>query len=225
MIKFSSVTKKFNNGTIALSDINLNVEDKEFVFLIGASGAGKTTLLRLLTKDLGITTGQIVIDDINVTNLKKEKIQDLRKKIGVVYQDLKLLPDRTIKENVSLALEVQGEDSKETEERAVKVLKKVNLDDKKDMFPLQLSGGELQRTAIARALIIKPEILLADEPTGNLDLGTAWEIINLLEEINCEGTTVIMATHNTDIVGSLKRRVIRLEHGKIIKDSKDGQYS
>lgn len=225
MIKFENVSKKFGNGIVAVEDITLEIPDKEFVFICGPSGAGKTTLLRLLTRDLLPSTGSIFLNDWNLTKLPSGKIPHLRRKIGVVFQDFKLLEDRTVFENVALSLEILGEKEKIIKEKVNEVLKALDLSYQANLFPVQLSGGEMQRTVLARAMVGKPEVLLADEPTGNLDPGTAWEIIKLLEEINKVGTTVIMATHNVDIVDSLGKRVIKIDKGKIKKDEKKGKYS
>ncbi len=220
MIKLEKVSKKFGLGSVALSDINLSVEKGEFVFLIGPTGSGKTTIFRLLIREMLPSEGNITIDEWDIINLPKQHIPHLRKKVGVVFQDLKLLTDRTIFENVALPLEVIGIKPEEAKKRVEEVLTSVGIFDHKDKFPVQLSGGELQRAAIARALILSPDILLADEPTGNLDDATSWEIIKLLTTINEKGTTIIMATHDTDIVKKLGKRTIGLEKGHMVKDEK-----
>lgn len=220
MIKLEKVSKKFGLGSVALSDINLLVDKGEFVFLVGPTGSGKTTIFRLLIRELLPSEGSIMIDEWDIINLPKKHIPHLRKKVGVVFQDLKLLTDRTIFENVSLPLEVIGIKPQEAAKRVEEVLSSVGMLEHKDKFPLQLSGGELQRTAIARALILSPDILLADEPTGNLDDETSWEIVKLLTNINEKGTTIIMATHNSEIVKKLGKRTIGLEKGHMIKDDK-----
>jgi len=224
MIQFKNIIKKFGNGLLALSDINLVVENQEFVFITGKSGAGKTTLLRLIIRDVLPTSGVISVDGDDLIKLSGKKTLELRRKVGMVFQDFKLLTDRTVFENVALALEVVGRKPKEIKPEVEKVLTQIGLLNQKDLFPIQLSGGEAQRTVIARALITKPKILLADEPTGNLDHVTSWDILKLLEEINQNGTTVIMATHNVDIVNKLKKRVVVLEKGKIKRDEKEGKY-
>lgn len=224
MIKFDNVTKKFNNGTVALSNINFTIKDKEFVFITGPSGAGKTTIFNLLIADSKPSTGNIRFNDWVVNKVPNSKIPELRKKIGIVFQELKILFDRSVYENVALALEVIGYKEKDIKDKVEKTLKIVGLADDLDKYPIQLSGGELQRTAIARALVKNPEILLTDEPTADLDPVKSWEIIKLLEEINKMGTTVIMATHNQEIVNSLGKRVINLDKGKIIKDEEKGKY-
>jgi cell division transport system ATP-binding protein len=224
MIQFKNVTKKFANGLVALAAVTLNIDKQEFVFITGASGAGKTTLLRLIIRDILPTSGEVIVDGEEVTKLPRKRILDLRRKVGMVFQDFKLLTDRTVFENVALALEIMGKKPQDNTLEVEKILTQVGLINQKDFFPIQLSGGEAQRTVIARAVVAKPKILLADEPTGNLDRSTSWEIIKLLEEINKNGTTVIMATHNFDIVNSLKKRVITLEKGKVKRDEKEGQY-
>lgn len=219
MIKLDKVSKKFATGIFGVSDITFSVDKGEFIFLVGSTGAGKTTIFKLLTREILPTEGSIIVSDFDVVNLPKKNISDLRKKIGVVFQDLKLLTDRTVFENVILPLEVSGGKIDEAISLVNKALEQVGLLDHKDKFPIQLSGGELQRAAIARALVLSPEIVLADEPTGNLDAATSWEIVKLLSDINKKGTTIIMATHNTDVVKSLKKRILHIEGGKIIKDT------
>lgn len=220
MIKLNSVSKKFGTGVFGLSDITIDVDKGEFLFLVGPSGSGKTTIFRLLIRDTLPTGGTIVVDDWDIAKLPRSKVPHLRKKIGVVFQDLKLLMDRTIAENIMLPLEVADIKTKDALQKVEDALAQVGLLEHKEKFPIQLSGGELQRTAIARALVLSPDIILADEATGNLDMATSWEIIKLLSDINEKGTTIIMATHNLDIVKNLSKRVIELEKGKVIKDSK-----
>ncbi len=223
MIHFESVTKKFGS-TLALDDISLEIKQGEFVFIVGPSGAGKSTLLRILTRELLPTTGKIMVGNIDITKTPDRDVPNLRRKIGVVFQDFKLLDDRTVFENVALTLEVQGKPDEEISKMVEHTLKLVEIWDKRNLFPRQLSGGEAQRTAIARAVVGKPDVVLADEPTGDLDPKTAWGVIQLLNEINSWGTTIIMATHNQEIVNTLKRRVVVLKQGKITKDSKEGKY-
>ncbi len=220
MIRLLEVTKTYGTGTSALSDVSLSIDKGEFVFLVGPSGSGKTSLLRLLIRDMVPTKGTIVIGNVDITNLPAKKIPDLRKHIGVVFQDLKMLMDRTISENILLPLEMAGMDHQEAEQKVQHILKQVGIQEHANKFPIQLSGGELQRAAIARALVFSPEVLLADEPTGNLDSTTSWEIVKLLQDINKLGTTVIMATHNLEIVNSLNKRIVELEKGKIVRDDK-----
>ena len=220
MIKLDNVSKKFATGTVALSDISLSIDEGEFVFLVGSTGSGKTTLFRLLIRDILPTEGKVFVNELEVTNLPKNKLPHLRKGVGVVFQDLKLLLDRTVFENVALPLEVSGINSESARLKVEEVLRQVGLNEHKDKFPVQLSGGEVQRVAIARALILAPQILLADEPTGNLDQSTSWEIVQILSDINKKGATVIMATHNSNIIKNMNKRIIHIEKGKIIKDEK-----
>jgi cell division transport system ATP-binding protein len=218
MIRLDSVTKRYPTGNTALSDISFNIEQGEFVFFVGPSGSGKTTLLRMLIRDVLPTTGSIHIGNWDIVGLPRKNVPHLRKKIGVVFQDLKLLKDRTIYENILFPLEVGNVEGGEAKKRVEEILSQVGIVEHKDKFPIQLSGGEMQRAAIARALAFSPEIILADEPTGNLDNATSWEIVKLLQDINNTGTTIIMATHNTDIVNTLLKRVITLEKGKLVRD-------
>ncbi|MDP2637755.1 MAG: ATP-binding cassette domain-containing protein [Candidatus Levybacteria bacterium] len=213
MIRLDKVSKQFRTGVFALSDISFQVEKGEFVFLVGPTGSGKTTVFRLLTRESLPTAGDIIIDNWDIRKLPKNKIPHLRKKIGVVFQDLKLLMDRTIFENIILPLEVSGINSRDSIRIVEGLMERVGILNHKDKFPIQLSGGELQRVAIARALVLSPDILLADEPTGNLDQETAFEIVKLLSEINQKGTTIVMATHNEDIVKTLSKRKISLNKG------------
>lgn len=219
MIVFQDVSKKFGENTI-LDRLNFTIEKGNFVFLIGPTGAGKTTIFRLIIKDLFPSEGKILLGEWDVTSLPKSKISHLRRKVSTVFQDLKLLMDRTVLENVMLPLEFNGIKQKEARDRSIEVLEEVGLSQKTMMFPAQLSGGERQRVAIARALVFKPEVILADEPTGNLDLQTSFQIIDLLESINKRGTTIFMATHNEKIIDRSHQRVIVLEKGKIAHDKK-----
>lgn len=223
MIVFDSVTKKFGS-TVALENISLEIKQGEFVFVVGPSGAGKSTLLRILTKEIKPTSGKVMVGGADITKMKDKDVPNLRRKIGVVFQDFKLLEDRTVYENVALTLEVLDKKEEEIAKLVEHILKLVEIWDKKYLFPRQLSGGEAQRTAIARAVVGKPDVLLADEPTGDLDPKTAWGVIQLLNEINSWGTTIMMATHNQEIVNTLKRRVVILKNGKITKDTKEGKY-
>jgi len=225
MIKLDKVSKKFGTGVFALSEVSLNVNKGEFVFLVGSTGAGKTTIFRLLIRDILPTEGNVLVNGWDVVNLPKNKIATLRKNVGVVFQDIKLLLDRTVFENVMLPLEVAGASAEEATKIVETVLGQIGLSEHKDKFPVQLSGGELQRAAIARALVLSPELLLADEPTGNLDAATSWEIVKLLSDINKRGTTVVMATHNRDVIKSLGKRVIHIEKGKIVGDEKEKKDS
>ncbi len=223
MIRFENVSKKYGQ-TLALDEINLEIKQGEFVFVVGTSGAGKSTLLRVLTREILPSNGKVMVGNTDITKYKDKDIPLLRRKIGVVFQDFKLLDDRTVFENVALTLEVLGKNDEEIAKTVEHTLKLVEIWDKRNLFPRQLSGGEAQRTAIARAVVGKPDILLADEPTGDLDPKTAWGVIQLLNEINSWGTTILMATHNQEIVNTLKRRVIVIKKGKIVKDSKEGKY-
>lgn len=216
MIRLSKVSKQFRTGVFALSDVSFSVAKGEFVFLVGPTGSGKTTIFRLLTREALPTTGEVIVDNWDVVKLPNNKIPHLRKKIGVVFQDLKLLMDRTIFENIILPLEVSGINSIVATKIVEEIMEKVGILTHRDKFPIQLSGGELQRAALARALTLEPDILLADEPTGNLDSGTAMEIVRLLEDINKKGTTIIMATHNEDAIKALSKRVISLSKGQLI---------
>lgn len=224
MILFESVSKKFGS-TIALDNISLEIKQGEFVFIVGPSGAGKSTLLKILTREMVPTSGTAKLGEMDLIKIKDKDIPVLRRKVGMVFQDFKLLDDRTVFENVALALEVRDKTDSEIEKQVEHILKLVEIWDKRFLFSRQLSGGEAQRTAIARAIVGKPDILLADEPTGDLDPKTAWGVIQLLNEINSWGTTIIMATHNQEIVNTLKRRVIVLKKGKIASDTKEGKYA
>lgn len=223
MIKFESVTKKFGQIT-ALSGVSFKIDPGEFIFIIGPSGAGKTTLIKLILKNYLPTSGTISLGGIDIKEIPKKKLPEYRRRIGVVFQDLKLLHDQTVFENVALALKILGEKEDKIKENVSDILKQVGLEDRMDFFPAQLAGGELQRVCVARAIISQPEVIVADEPTGNLDLGTARQIVNLLKKINKSGKTVIMATHNFEIVNSMKERVIELDKGKLISDQKKGKY-
>ena len=224
MIKLENVTKKYGANIVALDNISLEIKQGEFVFLVGSSGAGKSTLLRILTRELLPSSGKVIVHSTDITKLKNGQIPNYRRKIGVVFQDFKLLDDRTVFENVALALEVTDKKDEEIAKEVEHILKIVEIWDHRNLFPRQLSGGEAQRTAIARAVVGKPEVVLADEPTGDLDPQTAWGVIQLLNEISSWGKTIIMATHNQEIVNSLKKRVVTLKKGKIAKDSKEGKY-
>lgn len=224
VIEYINVSKTYSSGVVALSNINLKIKDGEFVFLVGYSGAGKTSLVKMLLKEIEPTKGRILINDLDITKLKNREIPYLRRKIGIVFQDFRLLPNRTIFENVAFAKEIIGASKEEIEKEVTATLNLVGLSDKANCYPNELSGGEQQRISIARAIVNNPEIIIADEPTGNLDPDTAWEIMTLLKEINKNGTTVIMVTHAKDIVDFMKRRVIALEGGKIVRDEERGVY-
>lgn len=225
MILLDRVTKTYNkDSSPALDRVSLFIEPREFVILVGTSGAGKSTLFKLLTREEKPTSGKIVVGGIDYDTLKDSNIPMLRRKIGVVFQDFKLLPQRTVFENVAFALEIAGMTRREIKSTVPKVIELVGLTGKEKQFPHQLSGGERQRVAIARAVVRQPKILIADEPTGNLDPRHSWDIIRLLEKINKYGTTVLLTTHNAEIVNKLKRRVITLDHGKISGDQAVGSY-
>src|SRR6266446_7613847 len=218
MILLDRVTKTYGRTSVALDRISLHVEPKEFVIVVGQSGAGKTSLLKLLTREEKPTSGKIIVGGIDYDKLKDRDIPLLRRKIGVVFQDYKLLLNKTVFENVAFALEIVGLSNAEIKHTVPKVLDVVGLKGKEGNYPLELSGGERQRVAIARAIIRQPKILIADEPTGNLDPKHAWDVINVLEKINRFGTTVLLTTHNQEIVNRLKRRVVTIQHGKIASD-------
>lgn len=224
MVRFENVNKKFAVSAFTISDVSFEIKDGEFVFITGPSGAGKTTILRLIIRDLVPNSGKIFLNSWELFKLKGGDISKLRQKVTMVFQDFRLLSDRTVFENVAIALELRGAPDKEIEKKVKNVLELTSLSDQTNLFPAQLAGGELQRTCLARALVGKPDVILADEPTGNLDPATGWEILKLLTQINKMGTTVIMATHNVDIVNSLGKRVITLDKGKIVKDEKEGKY-
>ncbi|RJR24363.1 cell division ATP-binding protein FtsE [Candidatus Microgenomates bacterium] len=223
MIIFDKVSKKFGS-IIALEDVSFTLEKGEFVFLTGASGAGKTTLIKLLLGEYLPSAGEIEMNGEKVSKVSKKNLYLWRRKLGVVFQDYKLFWDKTVAENVALPLEIIKTPAKEIGEKVQKILELVGLEERKSLFPAQLSGGELQRVSLARAVITAPEILLADEPTGNLDPKTSKEMIRLFKEINEKGTTILMATHNNEIVDSFKARVIELEKGKVARDEKEGKY-
>lgn len=224
MILFKDISKKYPGNRVALENINFKVEDGEFIFIVGPSGAGKTTLLRLLIAETLPSNGSIFIGDLEVNKLPSQKIPYLRRKIGFIFQDFKLIPDRTVTENIAVVLEILGKSPKDMEKKIGEIFEIVKLYDKDNYFPKQLSLGEQQRLAIGRAIAGEAKILLADEPTGNLDPRTSWEILRIINNINKLGATVIMATHNMDIVNSLKKRVITISNGKIIKDEKKSRY-
>jgi cell division transport system ATP-binding protein len=223
MVKFENVTKKFGELT-ALNRVSFEIKSGEFVFVIGPCGAGKSTLVKLILREYLPTEGRVKVKGIDLKDLRKKEIPEHRKKIGVVFQDFKLLFDRTVFENVALALRVVGEKEEEINRRVENILDLVGLSQRADFFPVQLSGGELQRVCLARAVVNEPEIIIADEPTGNLDLGTARQIVDLLKKINDKGKTVIMATHNFEIVNLMNQRVIELDKGKLVSDEKKGKY-
>lgn len=225
MILFDRVTKMYPSKQIALSGLNLHIQPKEFVTIVGASGAGKSTLIKLMTREEVQSSGKIIVGGLDYDTIIPKNVPHLRRRIGVVFQDFKLLPNRNVFENVAFALEVAGASNREIKRSVPRVLQMVGLTGKEKNFPQELSGGERQRVAIARALVRQPKILIADEPTGNLDPKNAWEIIDLLLKINRFGTTVLLTTHNKEIVNALKRRVITIQRGRIIKDEEQGRYA
>jgi cell division transport system ATP-binding protein len=225
VILLDRVSKTYTRkGGAALERVSLHVEPKEFVIVVGASGAGKSTLLKLLTREEKPTSGKIIVGGIDYERLKDKEIPLLRRKIGVVFQDFKLLPNKTVFENVAFALEIVGMSSREIKHTVPKVLDIVGLTGKDKSMPMELSGGERQRVAIARAIVRQPKILIADEPTGNLDPKHAWDVIRVLEKINRYGTTVLLTTHNVEIVNRLKRRVVTIKDGQIISDMANSGY-
>lgn len=226
MILLDRVTKTYSKRSgAALERITLHIEPREFVIVVGPSGAGKSTLLKLLTREEKPSSGKIVVGGIDYETLKDRNIPKLRRRIGVVFQDFKLLPNKTVFENVAFALEVVGVGNKEIKHTVPKVLSIVGLNGKEKNYPRELSGGERQRVAIARAIVRQPKILIADEPTGNLDPKHAWDVIKVLEKINKYGTTVLLTTHNQDIVNKLQRRVVVIKDGRVISDKARGTYN
>ena len=224
MVKFKNVTKKFGETT-ALAQVTFEIDPGEFVFIIGPSGAGKTTLSKLILKKFLPSEGIIEIGGVDLQKISKRKMPEYRRKLGVVFQDFKLIPDFTVFENVALALRILGRKEVDIPLRVMEVLRLVGLENRAEFFPAQLAGGELQRTCLARAVVGTPEIVIADEPTGNLDLKTARQIVDLLKKINQEmGKTVIMATHNFEVVNLMKERVIELDKGRLVSDQKKGKY-
>lgn len=224
MILFENISKIYNHNSAALKNVTLRVHPKEFVALVGSSGAGKTTLLKLLIREEDPTEGKIFLDGVDVTLVPRHELHHVRRRIGTVFQDYKLLPMKTAYENVAFAMETLGKPDEEIEEDVPQVLELVGLSEKRDNFPHQLSGGEKQRVAIARALINRPDVILADEPAANLDPINTWEIIKLLQKINELGTTVILASHDKEIINSLNKRVIVLEKGEVVSDMENGKY-
>jgi len=225
LIQLENVTKIYENGAHGLQDLSVNIEDGEFVFVVGSSGSGKSSLIRLLLRETNVTSGDIVINGQNITKLRKSEIPMLRRKMGVVFQDFRLLPNKTVYENVAFAMQIVEAGHREIRRNVPMVLSMVGLQKKAKAYPNQLSGGEQQRTALARAIVNNPPLLLADEPTGNLDPDTAWEIMMLLEDINRRGTTVVVASHAWDIVDNMQKRVITLKDGFVVRDIESGGYS
>jgi cell division transport system ATP-binding protein len=224
MIVMKDVYKKYSNGVVASNGINIEIGRGEFVYVVGPSGAGKSTFIKMMYREETPTSGDIFIDSINLATLKRRKVPYLRRRIGVVFQDFKLLPKLNVYENVAFALEVIEETPARIRKKVTDVLELVGLAHKARMFPNELSGGEQQRVAIARSIVNVPQLVIADEPTGNLDPETSYEIMNILERINARGTTIVMATHNKEIVNTLKHRVIAVEGGLIVRDEHGGAY-
>ncbi|WML36167.1 cell division ATP-binding protein FtsE [Clostridium sp. OS1-26] len=224
MIEFKNVSKVYNNNVFALSNINVKIEKGEFVFLVGPSGAGKSTFIKMLLKEVQPTNGNIVINDLDITNLKRKEIPYYRRKIGVVFQDFRLIPTLNVYENVAFAMRVVEAPLREIRKKVPMVLSLVGLANKYKAFPHELSGGEQQRVSLARAIVNNPAILIADEPTGNLDPETAMDIMETLNDINHAGTTILMATHAKDIVDNMRKRVIAVEKGIIVRDEQRGAY-
>ena len=224
MIVFDRVSKVYPDNSIALEEVSLSIEPKEFISIVGPSGAGKTTLLKLFLAEEKPTLGAVYFESINVHALGKKEINEFRRKIGMVFQDFRLLPNKTVYENIAFTMEAAGRTDEEIESDVPHVLELVSLSSKAWNFPKELSGGEKQRVAIARALVNEPDVIIADEPTGNLDPANTYDIIQILKKINDLGTTVILTTHNKGIIDSLSRRVIAIEHGKVVRDDKAGKY-
>jgi cell division transport system ATP-binding protein len=224
MIEMKGVYKTYPNGVLALNGVDVQIKQGEFVYIVGPSGAGKSTFIKLLYREEKPTKGNIAVNGINLAKMKERKIPYFRRNIGMVFQDFKLLPKLTVFENVAFALEVIEENPRNIKKRVMEVLDLVRLKHKARFLPDELSGGEQQRVSIARSIINYPKVMIADEPTGNLDPDTSWEIMNLFEEINHRGTTILMATHNREIVNTVKKRVIAIENGKIARDEVRGEY-
>ncbi len=220
----NNVSKKYGNGTTALRGITVNVDAGEFAYIVGPSGAGKSTFIKLLYREESIDKGSLKVGSFDLAKIKKKDVPLLRRSVGVVFQDYKLLPRKTVYENIAYAMEVIGEKPRNIKKRVMEVLDLVGLKHKIRSFPNELSGGEQQRIAIARAIANNPRVLIADEPTGNLDPDNSWEIMNLLERINLQGTTILMATHNSQIVNTLRHRVIAIEDGRVVRDEAEGDY-
>ena len=225
MIRLEDVSKRYPNGTVALEDVDLTIDQGDFAFLVGSSGAGKSTVIRLLIREELPTTGRVTVNDQDVARLRRSQIPHLRRMVGVVFQDFKLLPTKTVAENIAFALLVTGHTGQLVKEETERALALVGLTHRRSHFPRELSGGEQQRVSIARALVNRPKVFIADEPTGNLDPVTSWEIIKLLTRVQELGTTLIMATHNAEVVNALRRRVIHLDHGSVVRDEREGLYA
>lgn len=224
MIEMKNVTKRYSNGITAINDVSVKIDSGEFVYIVGPSGAGKSTFIKMIYSDEKLTSGQLTVGQFDLTRIKQRELPYLRRCVGVVFQDFKLLEKKTVYENIAYAMEVVGKRPSAIRKRVLEVLDLVGLKHKIRMFPNELSGGEQQRIAIARAIANMPGVLIADEPTGNLDPDTAIEIMNILERISDNGTTVIMATHSRTIVNNMKHRVLAIENGRIVRDEQEGEY-
>lgn len=224
MIEMEDVYKKYPNGVVAANGINVSIKQGEFVYVVGPSGAGKSTFIKMMYREEKPSKGSIMINGVNLAKLKESRVPTFRRNLGVVFQDFKLLPKLTVYENVAFALEVIEESPKYIKKRVMEVLDLVGLKHKSRMLPTELSGGEQQRVSIARSIVNSPKVMIADEPTGNLDPETSWEIMRIFEEINTRGTTIVMATHNREIVNTIRHRVIAIENGQIIRDEQRGDY-
>ncbi|MGI6091565.1 MAG: cell division ATP-binding protein FtsE [Veillonellaceae bacterium] len=224
MIHMDSVCKVYDNGSVALSDINIDIEKGEFVFVVGPSGAGKSTFIKLITREELPSSGQLIVNGCNVGSLKSSEVPYFRRSLGIVFQDYRLLPNKTVYENVAFAMQVIEASRREMQKRVNHVLDLVGLRSKSRCFPAELSGGEQQRVAIARAIVNSPMVVIADEPTGNLDPDTSWEIMKIFEKINKSGTTIVMATHDKTVVDMMRRRVIAIEKSRIVRDQVKGVY-
>ncbi len=224
MIEMKDIMKKYSNGTTAIRNLSISIDQGEFVYVVGPSGAGKSTFIKLMYREERATKGVLNVAGYDLVGMKNREIPLMRREIGVVFQDYKLLPRKTVFENVAYAMQVIGRKPRDIKKRVMEVLDLVGLKHKVRVFPSELSGGEQQRVSIARATVNTPKVLIADEPTGNLDPENSWEIMKLLDRINAQGTTVVMATHNSTIVNTIRHRVIAIENGRIIRDQAEGEY-
>lgn len=225
MVEFRNVSKRYPNGTLALRNVNVKIAKGEFVFIVGQSGSGKSTFIKLIFKEEDPTEGKVFVNGYEVSAMSRKEVPYLRRSMGTVFQDFRLLPDKTVYENVAFAMQITEALPKEIRRQVPMALALVGLSRKADMYPSQLSGGEQQRVALARAIVNNPSLLIADEPTGNLDPETSWEIMKLLTEINHRGTTVIVATHEKSIVDAMKKRVIEIDKGVVVRDQQKGLYN
>ncbi|KUP05239.1 cell division protein FtsE [Bacillus coahuilensis p1.1.43] len=224
MIEMIDVYKKYSNGVIAANGFNINIQQGEFIYVVGPSGAGKSTFIKMMYREEKPTSGNVMINGIDISKIKNSRVPYLRRNMGVVFQDFKLLPNLTVFENIAFALEVIEETPNSIKKKVMETLSLVGLKHKARMFPDELSGGEQQRVSIARSIVNTPKLVIADEPTGNLDPETSWEIMKIFEEINLRGTTIIMATHNREIVNTIRHRVVAIENGQVVRDEQRGDY-